>query len=114
MRYAPLPAALALPALGGCAPSSPAPTLESYRGAAPACCDRTRGPQAAAVDSRLHFRPFGGAAPPFDKAVRYPEDTSRILRRLDDAAFRNAALGENCFRPLDPDYRAPPICAAAG
>lgn len=86
MRYAPPPAALALLALGGCAPSPLAPTLESYR----------------------------GAAPPFDEAVRHPEDTSRILRRLDDAAFRNIALGENCFRPLDPDYRAPPICAAAG
>lgn len=86
MRYAPPPAALALPALGGCAPAPPAPTLESCR----------------------------GAAPPFAEAVRYPEDTSRIPRRLDDAALRNAALGEDCFRPLDPDYRAPPICAAAG
>ena len=34
--------------------------------------------------------------------------TSRILGHLDDAAFRNIALGENYFRLLGLDYTAPP------
>ena len=38
------------------------------------------------------------------------EVTSRILAELDDAAFRNIALGENYFRLLDLDYEAPPVC----
>ena len=40
--------------------------------------------------------------------------TSRINQYLDDAAFRNIALGENYFRLLDLDYAAPPICPAPG
>ena len=36
--------------------------------------------------------------------------TSRILRDLDDTAFRNIALGQNYFRLLDLDYTAPPVC----
>ena len=40
------------------------------------------------------------------------EATSRILRHLDDAAFRNIALGQNYFRLLDLDYQAPSICPA--
>ena len=39
--------------------------------------------------------------------------TSRILRSLDDAAFRNIALGRNYFRLLNLDYEAPPVCGAA-
>ena len=39
--------------------------------------------------------------------------TSRILRYLDDAAFRNIALGRNYFRLLNLDYEAPPVCGAA-
>ena len=39
--------------------------------------------------------------------------TSRILGYLDDAAFRNIALGENYFRLLDLDYTAPQICPTA-
>ena len=39
--------------------------------------------------------------------------TGRILRYLDDTAFRNIALGRNYFRLLDLDYEAPPVCAAA-
>ena len=38
------------------------------------------------------------------------EVTSRILAELDDAAFRNIALGENYFRLLGLDYEAPPVC----
>ena len=41
------------------------------------------------------------------------EATSRVLRHLDDAAFRNIALGENYFRLLGLDYAAPPVCTAA-
>ena len=41
------------------------------------------------------------------------EVTSRINRHLDDAAFRNVALGENYFRLLDLDYEAPPVCGAS-
>ena len=41
------------------------------------------------------------------------EVTSRILRHLDDEAFRNIALGENYFRLLGLDYEAPPVCAAS-
>ena len=40
--------------------------------------------------------------------------TSRINQYLDDAAFRNIALGGNYFRLLDLDYAAPPICPAPG
>ncbi|MGR8932272.1 MAG: amidohydrolase family protein [Gammaproteobacteria bacterium] len=36
--------------------------------------------------------------------------TSRINQYLDDAAFRNIALGGNYFRILDLHYLAPPIC----
>ena len=45
--------------------------------------------------------------------ARYREElqaTSRILRHLDDTAFRNIALGQNYFRLLGLDYQAPPIC----
>lgn len=38
--------------------------------------------------------------------------TSRVLRYLDDTAFRNIALGRNYFRLLDLDYEAPPVCGA--
>ncbi|MDE0411211.1 MAG: amidohydrolase family protein [Gammaproteobacteria bacterium] len=38
------------------------------------------------------------------------EVTSRIIRHLDDDAFRNIALGENYFRLLDLDESAPEIC----
>lgn len=38
--------------------------------------------------------------------------TSRILRYLDDTAFRNIALGRNYFRLLELDYEAPPVCGA--
>ena len=36
--------------------------------------------------------------------------TSRILRFVDDEAFRNIALGENYFRLLGLEYEAPPVC----
>ena len=37
--------------------------------------------------------------------------TSRILRYVNDTAFRNIALGQNYFRLLGLDYTAPPVCA---
>ena len=36
--------------------------------------------------------------------------TSRILRYLDDTAFRNIALGHNYVRLLGLDYLAPRVC----
>ena len=36
--------------------------------------------------------------------------TSRILRDLNDLAFRNIALGQNYFRLLGLDYTAPAVC----
>ena len=38
--------------------------------------------------------------------------TSRILRDLDDTAFRNIALGQNYFRLLGLNYTAPQVCAS--
>ena len=39
--------------------------------------------------------------------------TSRILRELDDTAFRNIALGRNYFRMLKLDYDAPRVCSGS-
>lgn len=39
---------------------------------------------------------------------------SRIHRHLDDAAFRNVALGQNYFRLLNLDYDAPRVCVRGG
>lgn len=39
--------------------------------------------------------------------------TSRILRHLDDRAFRNIALGQNYFRLLGLAYEAPRICSTS-
>jgi hypothetical protein len=49
----------------------------------------------------------------FDQYAHEYEVTSRALRFLDNDAFRNIALGENYFRLLGLDYRAPPICASS-
>ena len=38
------------------------------------------------------------------------EITSRVNRHLSDEAFRRIALGENYFRLLGLDYRAPEVC----
>ncbi len=38
------------------------------------------------------------------------EVTGRVHRYLDDAAFRNIALGANYFRLLGLEYQAPPVC----
>jgi len=46
----------------------------------------------------------------FDKYAHELEITSRALRALNDEAFRNIALGENYFRLLGLDYKAPPVC----
>ena len=42
------------------------------------------------------------------------ETTSRIIRHLDDTAFRNIALGENYFRLLGLDFEAPTVCPHRG
>ena len=39
--------------------------------------------------------------------------TSRILREVDDTAFRNIALGRNYFRLLKLDYDAPRVCSGS-
>ncbi len=36
--------------------------------------------------------------------------TSRVLKYLNDSAFRDIALGRNYFELLGLDYRAPPVC----
>jgi len=46
----------------------------------------------------------------FDDYARELEVTSRVLRFLDDRAFRNVALGENYFRLMDLPYYAPLLC----
>ena len=49
--------------------------------------------------------------------AHYAEDlaaVTRIHQHLDDAAFRNIALGQNYFRLLGLDYAAPAICAPRG
>lgn len=48
----------------------------------------------------------------FDRYANELEVTSRALKYLDDEAFRNIALGQNYFRMLGLDYRAPPVCAS--
>jgi predicted TIM-barrel fold metal-dependent hydrolase len=48
----------------------------------------------------------------FDRYAGEFEVTSRALKYLDDEAFRNVALGQNYFRLLGLDYRAPPVCAS--
>ena len=47
-----------------------------------------------------------------DQYARELEVTSRALRVLDDAAFRNIALGQNFFRLMELDYEAPAICGS--
>lgn len=46
----------------------------------------------------------------FSDYARELEITSRVLRYLDDNAFRNIALGENYFRLMNLDYHAPQVC----
>ena len=53
--------------------SQPAP--QALRTDSAACYDRTVQPQTAVVDSHVHFRPFGGAALPFEDVVHYLEKT---------------------------------------
>ena len=55
----------------------------------------------------------------FDNYAHEFEATGRALKFLNDEAFRDIALGDNYFRVLGLDYRAPSICppstrAAAG
>ena len=40
-----------------------------------ACYNRATQPQTSVVDSHLHFRPFGGAAVPFDEVMGYLRET---------------------------------------
>jgi hypothetical protein len=45
-----------------------------------------------------------------DQYAKEHEVTSRVGRVLSDEAFRKIMLGENYFRLLNLDYRAPEIC----
>ena len=45
-----------------------------------------------------------------DQYAKELEITSRVNRHLSDEAFRRIALGENYFRLLGLDYRAPEVC----
>lgn len=63
------------------AAEAPKPTLESFRAGA-ACHDRAAGPGTAAVDTHLHFRPFGGPALPFEEVVAYLEDTGVLFANV--------------------------------
>ena len=47
-----------------------------------------------------------------DQYAKELEVTSRVGRVLSDEAFRKIMLGENYFRLLGLDYRAPPVCGA--
>ena len=47
----------------------------------------------------------------FDEYRKELETTSRIFSYLNDRAFRNIALGENYFKLLNLNYKAPPICS---
>jgi hypothetical protein len=49
-----------------------------------------------------------------DQYAKELEVTSRVGRVLSDDAFRKIMLGENYFRLLGLDYRAPPICGRSG
>ncbi len=49
----------------------------------------------------------------FDVYKTELEVTGRILRFVNDEAFRNIALGENYFRLLGLDYEAPAVCGVA-
>lgn len=46
----------------------------------------------------------------FDQYARELEVTSRVNKFLSDDAFRKIALGENYFRLMNLDYRAPEVC----
>ena len=46
------------------------------------CYDRSAQPETAIVDSHLHFRPFGGAAIPFDEVTGYLEATGVIFANV--------------------------------
>ena len=64
-------------AVSACA-TPPPPALDAFQpgqAPAPACYDRAAQPQTAVVDTHLHFRPFGGAAVPFDEVMGYLRDT---------------------------------------
>ncbi len=46
----------------------------------------------------------------FEQYAKELEVTSRVLRVLNDEAFRNIALGENYFNYMGLDYHAPMVC----
>ena len=65
------------------APPAAAPlTLDAFRGDGAACYDRSVQPQTTVVDSHLHFRPFGGAAIPFEEVVQYLEATGVLFANV--------------------------------
>jgi hypothetical protein len=49
----------------------------------------------------------------YSKYENEVEITGRVLRLLNDDAFRNIALGQNFFRFTGIDYQAPAVCKGA-
>lgn len=78
-RYAGLLATAAVAGLSACSGSTARHLgLDAFQAGQPpldACYDRAAQPQTAAVDTHLHFRPFGGPAVPFDEVMGYLRDT---------------------------------------
>ena len=50
----------------------------------------------------------------FDVYKEELEVNSRVFQYVDDVAFRNIVLGENYFRLLDLDFKAPAVCGCEG
>ena len=57
-------------------------TLDSFRTPDPPCYDRSAQPQTAVVDTHVHFRPFGGAAVPFEEILGYFEATGVLFANV--------------------------------
>ena len=57
-------------------------TLDSFRNPDAPCYDRSAQPHTAVVDTHVHFRPFGGAAVPFDEILGYFEATGVLFANV--------------------------------
>ncbi len=57
-------------------------TLDSFRTVDAPCYDRSAEPETPAVDTHVHFRPFGGPAVPFEELVRYLEETGVLFANV--------------------------------
>ena len=58
------------------------PTLEMFQTGDSPCYDRSAQPQTPVVDAHVHFRPFGGAAIPFEEMVSYFEETDVLFANI--------------------------------